>query len=227
VLKGCEEFKNIPVIMLTARKEREWVQMGIEAGAFYYLTKPVNKPILRSILKAAITDYEQIRKMQREIQVASNPFENLREGHFQFRTGQEGGKLAVFIANATPNPNDTLIISELIQNAIEHGNLGIGYQEKTKLLDRDALGHEIDRRLHMPEFQNKHASLHFHRNGNHITIRIEDQGKGFDFSKYLTFDESRVFDSHGRGIAMANTFLNIQYKGNGNQVEVHIPLQEN
>jgi sigma-B regulation protein RsbU (phosphoserine phosphatase) len=36
----------------------------------------------------------------------------------------------------------------------------------------------------------------------------------------LNFDPDRAFDTHGRGIAMANklSFDTIEYRGNGNQV---------
>ncbi len=61
---------------------------------------------------------------------------------------------------------------------------------------------------------------------NILNISIEDMGGGFDFMQYLEINPERVFDLHGRGIAMANKyFMNgILYRGNGNRVDVEVNL---
>ncbi|MFN4881868.1 MAG: response regulator, partial [Bacteroidota bacterium] len=56
-----------------------------------------------------------------------------------------------------------------------------------------------------------------------LHVRIQDEGNGFDFSKYLHFDDSRIFDNHGRGIAICNSLLKIHYEGSGNIVHVELP----
>jgi anti-sigma regulatory factor (Ser/Thr protein kinase) len=57
-----------------------------------------------------------------------------------------------------------------------------------------------------------------------LTVLIQDTGKGFDFTKYLTLDEKRLLDNHGRGIAMARMFLDLAYQDSGNKVLVTIPF---
>lgn len=42
----------------------------------------------------------------------------------------------------------------------------------------------------------------------------------------MRFNESRVFDNHGRGIAIASTSLHVRYLGSGNKVLVSIPTQK-
>ena len=53
-----------------------------------------------------------------------------------------------------------------------------------------------------------------------IEITVTDQGCGFDWQSYISLDEHRAFDSHGRGIAMARmmSFDTLEYRGCGNQV---------
>src|SRR6478672_9246021 len=67
-LKAQDKYKGIPVIMLTGRSRKEEIKMGIDAGAYYYVTKPFNKDFLRSILKAAIADYTQIRHLRDQVE---------------------------------------------------------------------------------------------------------------------------------------------------------------
>lgn len=223
-IKRQEQHRDIPVIMLTGRSSPDEIKSGINAGAFYYVTKPFQKDFLHSVLKAAIADRQNLMHLANELEKVRNPLESLIQGEFRFKTIEEAQKLSVFIANSTPNPKESLIICELFNNAIEHGNLGITYDEKSELIDNNALFDEITRRLEMPEYRDRYAVLHFDKNEDRILLTLEDKGTGFDFLKYLHFDEGRVFDNHGRGIAMANSMLDITYLGKGNKVVVNIPF---
>ncbi len=223
-MKDQDEYRDIPVIMLTGRSSPEEIKSGINAGAFYYVTKPFQKDFLNSVLKAAIADRQNLLHLANELERVRNPLESLVSGEFRFKTIQEAQKLSVFVANASPNPKDCLIICELFNNAIEHGNLGISYDEKSELIDNNELYDEIDRRLQMPEYRDRYAILNYDKNDERLLLTLEDKGAGFDFQKYLHFDEGRVFDNHGRGIAMANAMLDITYLGKGNRVIVNIPF---
>jgi anti-sigma regulatory factor (Ser/Thr protein kinase) len=83
---------------------------------------------------------------------------------------------------------------------------------------------EIERRLRLPEHAQKFVELHVTRYPGKITVLVTDCGKGFDFKKFLTLDEKRLLDNHGRGIAMARMYLDLAYQGSGNQVLVTIPF---
>jgi anti-sigma regulatory factor (Ser/Thr protein kinase) len=113
-------------------------------------------------------------------------------------------------------------ITELITNAIEHGNLGITYDEKTEFVAKGTWSAEVDRRLALPQHQKKMVSLTFSKSAHGVTVLIEDEGPGFDYSRYVRFDESRAFDNHGRGIAIAGSLLDLQFLGRGNRVLVTI-----
>ncbi|MEX0813417.1 MAG: response regulator [Chitinophagales bacterium] len=223
-IKSEKRYKDIPVIMLTSNDRKADVKRGIDAGAYYYLIKPFNKDLLISIVNAAIFDFNNVTSLNHKVKEAQNPFTNLVNGKFLIKHLEDAERMSVYIANSCPNPEEALIISELLNNAIEHGNLGITYDEKSKLIDDDKLFSEIDRRLKLKAFADKFAEVLYTKNDAYILVRIEDQGKGFDYQKYLHFDESRVFDNHGRGIAMVNSVMNVQYHGKGNVVEVKIPL---
>ncbi len=51
ILKGTDEFKSIPVIMLTVEDDINNVSRAIENGAEGYILKPVNKEVLLTRLK--------------------------------------------------------------------------------------------------------------------------------------------------------------------------------
>jgi len=218
-------YEHIPVIMETSMTMPENIKEGIDSGAFYYLTKPIEEKVLRSIVNAAITDLHQKESLLQRIRKSDNPFRQLVEATFRYKTTEEAEFLAVAIANSSPNPQKALIISEILTNAVEHGNLAITYEEKTSLVSNNTLNQEVGRRLELPRYADKFITLRYRKMESGILVEVEDQGVGFDFRKYLQMDESRVFDNHGRGIALTNQYLKLEYVDPGNKVIVSIPME--
>ncbi len=198
-IKNDPEYDHIPVVMATSMIMPENIKEGIDAGAFYYLTKPIEERVLRSIVRAAISDLRQKETLLERIRRSDNPFAQLVEASFRYRTTEEAEFLAVAIANSSAVPQRAMVICEILTNAVEHGNLGITYEEKTSLIANNTLSQEVKRRLALPEFAEKYVNLRIRRSVTGITVEIEDEGRGFEFRKYLHMDESRVFDNHGRG----------------------------
>lgn len=223
-IKKQPMFENIPVIMVTGMVTKEHIREGINAGAFYYVTKPFDEQVLQSIINAAIKDFQYKQSLLERLRQSQNPFSTLVEGVFRFRTIEEGEQLVLWLANACPSPRRAAELSEIIINAVEHGNLRIGYEEKTRLLANNRWLEEITHRLSLPEYADKHVTLRVERHPTSIVVYVEDEGEGFDYEKYLHFDETRVFDSHGRGIALASVALQVEFLGKGNKVRVTIPL---
>src|SRR5262249_26321766 len=72
-------------------------------------------------------------------------------GVFEIQTLQEAEKLSSMLATHCPNPEKVAPgIWELLSNAVEHGNLEIGLEEKTAHLERGSFAEEVDRRLSLP-----------------------------------------------------------------------------
>ena len=112
-----------------------------------------------------------------------------------------------------------MAISELMINAIEHGNLGITYKEKSALLESDTVYEEIQRRLAQEKYVNRKASIEIKENGDETTILICDEGDGFEWKDYLDKDLANVKGLHGRGISLTLSFCKtLTYIGNGNKV---------
>jgi two-component system, OmpR family, alkaline phosphatase synthesis response regulator PhoP len=64
-LKGNEETKNIPIILLSARGEESDIVSGLEAGADDYVTKPFSPKVLNARIRAALrrgAQHEQVIK---------------------------------------------------------------------------------------------------------------------------------------------------------------------
>lgn len=220
-MKMHGELKSLPVILQTASDSRADLIEAMRAGAFYYLTKPYDSEMLMTVVATAARDRVMYKQLQAVTRRAATATTLLRAARFNLRTIDEARDVGTLLAGLCPDPVNTVVgLTELIVNAVEHGNLGITYEEKTEL---NALGtwyDELERRLALPEHAAKSVDVHFERDDQEIRITIRDDGPGFDFQRYLDPDPGRVFDTHGRGIVIARrlSFDELEYRGAGNVV---------
>ncbi|WP_431688199.1 response regulator [Hahella sp. NBU794] len=220
-LKEHPRAKEIPVIMQTAAAESGQIREGIDAGAYYYLTKPYEEEVLISIIKAALEFGKESHKLMTELGKNESLRHMARQLTLSFATVEEAEQASILLADLFPFPPKVVTgLAELLVNAVEHGNLGITYDEKTDLNLRGEWMNEVQRRQKLPENQNKRVQVEFTRTDDAITVAITDQGPGFNWREYLQISVERATDNHGRGIAMANllSFDDLTYEGDGNRV---------
>ena len=224
-VKDNELYAAIPVIMQTAAASEDQIKQGIEAGVFYYLTKPYEETVLLSLVRSALEEHRQKKELREELKAQKRVVELMQSARFQFRTLTDARQLAVHIANAFPNPENVVYgLSELMINAVEHGNLGITYEDKTRLVLSNRWHAEVAARLSLPENAKRFAVLELEASDDAIIVTISDQGQGFDYESYLELSPERATDPHGRGIATACglSFDEVTYLGSGNQVRCRV-----
>ncbi|MBF0158574.1 MAG: response regulator [Magnetococcales bacterium] len=220
-LKANTATRDIPVIFVTANNSNQDVVRGIELGAYYYLTKPIDVGTMRAVITTALNERAMRSALRQEVRRFSSTLLLLNRGQFELQTMEEAHDLAVLLSSACPNPETRVFgLQELMINAIEHGNLDISYDEKSRLNELGQWQQEVDRRLMLEENRNKWVEIHFERTPAEIRFLIRDQGRGFDWQPFMKLDPQRLFDSHGRGIALAGmvSFDQIEYRGLGNEV---------
>lgn len=224
-IKADESINRIPVIMKTTGVTSEAIIENLNAGAHYYLPEPFDKQKFSEITTTAIRDHQHYRHIHQCLRQSSHKLKMMHEGRFSFKSLGDGRNLAVLLANACPEPDNVVLgLTELMINAVEHGNLGIGYDEKTKLNATGEWENEISRRLALSSNRDKCVTIEFTRSQQEIIFLITDQGSGFDWRRYMEISPERASHTHGRGIAMAKliSFDQIKYLGSGNTVRVTI-----
>jgi DNA-binding response OmpR family regulator len=225
-MKARPESALLPVILQTERATAENMREGLQAGAYYHLLRPLDRKTMLAIVRSAVADYQRYQGLRA---AAASPDSTLDStlhlmtgGRFAIRTPEEARALAATLGNAVADGQRLAAgLMELIVNAIEHGNLGISYRDKSALLESGDWDAEVARRLALPANAAKRVGVSFLREPGKITFVVRDQGRGFDWAPYLEFSPARAAHLHGRGIAVANrhTFARIAYKGTGNEVE--------
>ncbi len=220
-IKDDPVLRKIPIVMVTAVSNTKAIQEGLEAGVFYYLTKPIEAGMLRSVLIAATREAQQNRTLSDELRKHRLSFNLIHTCKFHFKTVAEAECLAGFMAHCFPDPERVLQgLAELLINSVEHGNLEIGYHKKTELLDENRWLEEVTARQESGKYKDRVVEAVITQKDDGIYLVITDEGPGFDWNRYMTIDPSRAGDTHGRGIAQARavSFDKLTYNEKGNQV---------
>ena len=145
------DLKYIPVILQTAKVSKEDILEGLKAGAYYYLTKPFTREFLHSVVKTAVKDRSFNKALLKSLSVTRSSIKLLKNAHFEFRSLEDIKAVSSLVACSCDEPDKVAMgLSELMINAVEHGNLKIGYDEKSELRKTDQWESEIEKRLALP-----------------------------------------------------------------------------
>lgn len=173
------------------------------------------KPALGTESQSSPTSSEGFEKEEAQF------LQLLQTSHFKYRTLDEAKLLANHLSRACSHPSAAAIgLTEIFVNAVEHGNLGITYEDKSQFKDQTEWLAEIERRLGHEDYRDKVVDVQVDRLPEHLLVKVTDQGKGFDWKKYEGLNENKKLESHGRGIFMAKTlcFEKLIYSDKGNIV---------
>jgi anti-sigma regulatory factor (Ser/Thr protein kinase) len=113
-----------------------------------------------------------------------------------------------------------LALAELIVNAIEHGNCGITYEEKSKALNSGISTVElIAEKCKDPAIRAKKVIFTWEIKQDKSIFIIHDDGKGFDVKAHIEkITRQDQYSLHGRGIKIAASLSHeLKYNAKGNQ----------
>jgi DNA-binding response OmpR family regulator len=109
-LKSDEVTHDIPVIFTTANSDVEEVVKGLDVGAAYYLTKPIDIKILKAVVKSVLNDLAASRALQEEVQASGGAFHDfLDKGSFSIKSTDDAHNLAVLLARLCPDPQRSVL----------------------------------------------------------------------------------------------------------------------
>ncbi len=220
-MKEHSMLKNIPVIIQTGDVGVEEFRKGMEKGAYYYLCKPFDPSIMVAMVNAASRDWVQRNNLYEQMKNETSLSEMIKDGRFTYRTMSEAAKLASALSHNAEKPDriNTALL-ELMVNAVEHGILGIGNEEKGKLLTSNCLFDEIERRMNLEENLKKYVDVSVETIDDTVSVTICDNGEGFNWQKYIDFDPLRLTEPNGRGIATAKLMgTQVEFNESGNEVK--------
>ncbi len=113
---------------------------------------------------------------------------------------------------------------EVLINAIEHGNLEIGFHEKTEALSSKNYSEFVSGRQADPRYRDRRVRIEFSIDSDEAVYLVVDDGAGFDYETYFTSgadNHDSLLRAHGRGLLMARKiFDEVEFRGRGNEVRM-------
>jgi PAS domain-containing protein len=113
-----------------------------------------------------------------------------------------------------------IMLREMLLNAIEHGNLEIDFEAKSRALATDSYFELIDERRRIEPYRDRLVTVDALIDPEKIAFRITDEGPGFDHGAMLAKLQGELnVAAHGRGILMTlQEFDIVRYNRKGNSV---------
>lgn len=227
-LRTCLNTRpGMPFVALVTDEKREVAVEALRLGAHACLRRPLHpEEVIFSVgnLLASIAErYDASRSCQdnRRVEILND---------FDVVTPLAKNLVDSTLSPIDPRRNHVILgLVELLNNAIEHGNLEIDYNEKQQALTGSYFYRlAIDKATEEPWASRKVVVESSHdRTTGWITYRITDEGKGFDWRKMPDpLDPEGMQARHGRGVLMArHSFDELEYNEKGNQVTVRLRIR--
>jgi YesN/AraC family two-component response regulator len=107
---------------------------------------------------------------------------------------------------------------EIVINAIEHGNLEIGFETKSNLPDIHRYMEFVRERSENATLAKRRVRMSIRREGKQVLCEVSDEGRGFDWR--ATLENASGIDEllhHGRGLLLAQVmFDELRFNEAGN-----------
>ena len=224
VTKKIKEIKaDADVIIMTGYGTEELIIEALRAGASNYIKKPVSFNELFNIINNLILKRENRKRfiVNKDI-VVSEKKTMLVDNDIS----KVWGIVNQVLFNIPSYIKESMVegmkvgLYEILVNAIEHGNLGITYDEKEEALNNNTYSALIKKRLREAEENSRKVNIQSMIENEKLTIEVNDQGSGFDFKKRsITSDPEMILAIHGRGILLTSLYFDkLEYKEPGNRV---------
>lgn len=233
-----QQAPHVPVTVITGHGTEAMAIEALRAG----VTDFIKKPVRLEDLAAALTRMEAARLLAMpHANLAMPAAVESMQRVWRYTLRNEMGAIPAFVEamlkqcakrarlEAKAQMELSLALRELLLNALEHGNLGLSFADKTEALESGTLEALLRSRATDPRYVERRITVETTLQPSLITVSIEDMGEGFDWNNLADpLDPSQQLASHGRGILLARMSVDtLEYNATGNRVTVTKRLGRN
>ena len=217
------EFPETLIAVLGAAQQEQSVLDAMKAGARDYLWKPFSEMGLCSTLShlTGISARRRNRVFRPGLLSSARLEFEIESSERAFGPAVEWLRalLRGFLDIGDLNRVE-LGLHEVLQNAHEHGNLGIGYGEKGELCVAEQLEESRRERAAMARTEAKKIRILAQLSEGSFICTVEDDGPGFDWRNLPALEDASAA-LHGRGIMLVRRmFDEVRFNETGNAVEL-------
>ncbi|HNS99578.1 MAG TPA: response regulator [Polyangiaceae bacterium] len=221
-----QQAPTTPITVITGHGNEAMVLEALRAGVTDFIKKPVRFEDLINALERMEAALRLARTQGADLPAAVS----VKERTWVYELENDLSAIPLFVdvllreVGALAHPRVaselSLALRELLINAIEHGNLQLTYEEKSHALEIGNLSRIIEERRLQPTLKQRKTILRIARRGPSLSVRIIDEGNGFDWKSLPDPTEpSYLLAEHGRGVLLARLAVDeLSYNEIGNEV---------
>lgn len=228
-LKDNPNYRDIPVVFLSAQNESNSIITALRCGAIDYITKPYDPEDLFKRLQRAY----QIGKQLQLAQTADAQLQGLQkhwgslvktaymELHLTDMEEIESvSRLLSGFFDESLQPQITVGLLEALSNAVMHGNFDISSEIREHKNGYANLQKELAYRKTLPEYKDRKVVVIRKIEEDTVTYSITDDGNGFDISTIVDPRKpENVTKKTGRGILLMKVYFDeVVFNEKGNSV---------
>ncbi len=223
VKRVSEEFPVSPIVLMTSMGNETTAVQALRAGAASYVPKSQLKEMLADTIEQVL-DLAVARRSRRTV------LGYLQDAELRFDLPSDPSlahPLAAFLqdnlaqlefANAAVRTQVGVALMEALDNAIVHGNLEVGSDQRRR--SRQSYQTRIDERRRSEPYASRRLRVEVDEDAGGVEYRIEDEGPGFDATRLSDpVAPESLLEVSGRGILLMRTFMDeVRYEGRGNRL---------
>ncbi len=221
------EFPNLPLLALVGKGHQDLVISLLQAGTFACLESPFQPGDLAHNLKKILANStdtynpfamkyeERTLIMPNDFSLVMHVSKSLVDGALPLH---EKHRYHIILG-----------LAEIINNAVEHGNLGISFEEKSTALKASRFFPLAIERSQKEPYKDRVVTIRsrIFPDLQRIEYFVGDQGNGFDWRSLPDpKNKENILNRNGRGIMMARyAFDEMTYNEIGNEVTMVVNLE--
>ncbi len=110
-------------------------------------------------------------------------------------------------------------IEEMITNAVEHGNLGISFEDKSAAIQNGRFAELVAERMRDGERSRRRVFITSHLTPELFEVTVRDEGEGFNWRKLPEVAPENLLAFNGRGILLTRIYFDeVVFNEKGNEV---------
>jgi DNA-binding response OmpR family regulator len=214
--------RTAAVILMTGQGNEEILLSALRGGATNFFKKPFNS-------RELMDEIHRIVGFRREAERYGifSPYLTAETKHFILPPGVSSyypvvNQITLQLPCLVPAEemlNLRIGVEEMITNAIEHGNLGISLEEKSRAMLDGTLAELIGQRTEEAQHAGRRVFITSRLTSALFEVTIRDEGKGFDWRTLPAVVPENLLAFNGRGILLTKIYFDeVEYNEAGNQV---------
>lgn len=227
-----ERHPNVPVVIVSSTTDPETTERALTLGAVNLIRKPFDREEIQFVLDQIYRAIEERADIHDVLDVVER-----RSTELAFASGSRMlSKVVAYLGRElvngypgydVPVTEIKLALYEALANAYEHGNLGISFEEKSRVLEEPGgIERLVQERLADADLAARriHVEVDYEQDG--VLYRIRDEGAGFDHRTQTGRPLAEATALHGRGITLIRHYMDeVAWNRSGNEIRLRKSLE--